>query len=142
WLTSEAVAPLHAEGDRGADRTAQRPPDHRREFVHDRRAKAMLKLDEAYSGFSVDDIEKARAFYSQTLGFEVADEMGMLGISIGGGKHVFVYPKDDHEPATFTVLKIPTDDIDGAVAALKAKGVRFEQYDGITGDDDIARGRE
>lgn len=103
----------------------------------------MLKHDEAYSGFSVDDMSKARDFYTRVLGFKVTDAMeGALGISIGGGKLVFVYSKDNHEPATFTVLNLPTDDIDGAVRDLKSKGVTFERYDGMTGDDGIARGSQ
>jgi predicted enzyme related to lactoylglutathione lyase len=102
--------------------------------------RSMLKRDEAYSGFSVDDISKAKAFYGDVLGMNVTQPMGMLGIAIGGGKSVFVYPKDNHVPATYTVLNIPTDDINSAVADLKQKGVRFERYEGMTGEDDIARG--
>jgi catechol 2,3-dioxygenase-like lactoylglutathione lyase family enzyme len=102
----------------------------------------MLKLDETYSGFSVDDLAKAKQFYTDVLGYETThDDMGALGIAIGGGKHVFVYGKDNHDPATYTVLNIPTDDIDAAVAALKGNGVQFEQYEGLTGPDGIARGR-
>jgi catechol 2,3-dioxygenase-like lactoylglutathione lyase family enzyme len=103
----------------------------------------MFKRDAAFSGFSVDDIPKAKAFYHGVLGLHVTDEMGgMLGISIGAGKSVFVYGKDNHVPATYTVLNFPTDDIDAAVAALKKKGVRFEHYEGMTGHDGIARGSE
>jgi catechol 2,3-dioxygenase-like lactoylglutathione lyase family enzyme len=101
----------------------------------------MLHLDKVYSGFSVDDIDRARAFYRDVLGMAVADgEMGMLSLPIGSGKNVLVYPKPNHEPATYTVLNIPTDDIEGAVRDLRAKGVTFEQYEGMTGDDGIARG--
>ena len=102
--------------------------------------RTMLKRDEAFSGFSVDDIAKAKAFYHGVLGMDVTEPMGMLGIAIGGGKSVFVYPKDDHVPATYTILNFPTDDIDAAVADLKKKGVRFEHYEGMTGEDGIARG--
>ena len=102
----------------------------------------MLKLDETYSGFSVDDLAKAKQFYTDVLGYETThDDMGALGIAIGRGKHVFVYGKDNHEPATYTVLNIPTDDIDAAVATLRGKGVQFEQYEGLTGPDGITRGR-
>jgi predicted enzyme related to lactoylglutathione lyase len=101
---------------------------------------SMLKRDEAFSGFSVNDTAKAKAFYGDVLGMNVTEPMGMLGIAIGGGKSVFVYQKDDHVPATYTILNIPTDDINAAVADLKKNGVRFERYEGMTGEDDIARG--
>ncbi|HUP62571.1 MAG TPA: VOC family protein [Thermoanaerobaculia bacterium] len=102
----------------------------------------MLKRDEAFCGYSVDDVERAKAFYADVLGMDVLDApMGALEISIGGGKHVYVYPKDDHQPATFTVFNIPTDDIDAAVVELGARGVSFEHYEGFTGADGIARGR-
>jgi len=102
----------------------------------------MLKPDEAFSGFSVDDIPKAKDFYGRVLGMEVSDEHGMLRISIGSGKAVLAYPKDNHVPATFTILNIPTDDIDEAVADLGRKGVAFERYEGTTDAKGIARGIE
>ena len=102
----------------------------------------MLKRDETFSGFSVNDIAKAKAFYGDVLGMDVAEDHGMLAISIGAGKRVLAYPKDNHEPATFTILNIPTDDIDGAVADLRGKGVTFEEYEGITDASGIARGIE
>jgi catechol 2,3-dioxygenase-like lactoylglutathione lyase family enzyme len=101
----------------------------------------ILKVDEAFSGFSVDDVEKAKAFYREVLGVEVGDQMGGLSLSIGGGKYVFVYPKDDHVPATYTCLNFPVDDIDPAVDELAGKGVVFERYD-MTDDKGIARGKE
>src|SRR5438105_4560334 len=100
----------------------------------------MLLRDQAFAGFSVDDIGKAKPFYSGVLEMDVTEESGSLAISIGGGKHVFVYPKENHVPATYTALNIPTDDINAAVADLRARGVRFEEYEGMTGDDGIARG--
>ena len=96
----------------------------------------MLKPDQAYSGFSVDDIPKAMAFYGGTLGMDVTEENGMLGLSIGGGKRVLVYPKPNHVPAEFTILNFPVDDVEAAVDALAAAGVAFEHYDwpGLTTD--------
>ncbi|HET9520878.1 MAG TPA: VOC family protein [Candidatus Limnocylindrales bacterium] len=96
----------------------------------------MLKPDQAYSGFSVDDIAKAKAFYGDTLGMDVVDENGMLGLSIGGGKRVLVYPKPNHVPAEFTILNFPVEDVEAAVDALTAAGVAFEHYDwpGLTTD--------
>jgi extradiol dioxygenase family protein len=90
----------------------------------------------AFSGFSVDDIEAAREFYGGTLGLETSDEMGMLVLHLGGGGTVLVYPKDDHVPATFTVLNFPVDDIDAAADALIDAGIVFERYPGIEGADE------
>lgn len=89
----------------------------------------MLDPDEAFSGFSVDDLEKAREFYGQTLGMEVTEEHGILMLSIGAGKSVLVYPKPDHQPATYTVLNFPVDDVEATVDRLIRGGVPFEHYD-------------
>ena len=89
----------------------------------------MFKDTKAFSGFSVDDIEKARAFYEQTLGLEVSELNGLLNLHLGGGSNVLAYPKENHEPATFTILNFPVDDIDQAVDELKKRGVSFEMYD-------------
>jgi predicted enzyme related to lactoylglutathione lyase len=89
----------------------------------------MLKDTNAFSGFSVNDIERAKEFYGGTLGLEVSESNGMLSIKLGSGATVFVYPKDNHEPATFTILNFPVDDVDKCVDALIARGVTFEQYD-------------
>ena len=89
----------------------------------------MIETDEAFSGFSVDDIDKARTFYGDVLGMDTSDEMGTLGLHIGGGKRILVYPKSNHEPATYTILNFPVDDVDQAVEALGRAGVQFEHYD-------------
>lgn len=89
----------------------------------------MLDATNAFSGFSVDDIGKAKDFYGRVLGMEVAEANGMLNLSIGGGKSVLVYPKGEgHVPATYTMLNFPVDDIDAAVDELTGKGVKFERY--------------
>jgi catechol 2,3-dioxygenase-like lactoylglutathione lyase family enzyme len=84
----------------------------------------------AFSGFSANDIAKAKAFYKDTLGLEVTDgPMGALQLHLPNSEsEVFVYPKEDHEPATFTILNFVVDDIDKAVDELTAKGITFEQY--------------
>jgi catechol 2,3-dioxygenase-like lactoylglutathione lyase family enzyme len=102
----------------------------------------MFKAKAAFSGFSVNDIAKARAFYAGTLGLKVEEnEMGMR-LYLPGGATVFVYPKGNHEPATFTILNFQVDDIDAAVSELAARGVSFEHYDnGVKTDSKgIARG--
>lgn len=92
----------------------------------------MLKDSKAFSSFSVDDIEKAKDFYQNTLGLEVKTinvGIDMLEIHTTGNNPIMVYPKDDHKPATFTVLNFPVDDLEKAVDELIARGVTFEQYD-------------
>ncbi len=88
----------------------------------------MLNGSTAFSGYSTNDIAAAKAFYRDTLGVDVSEEMGSLSLTFPGGQRVFIYPKDDHEPATFTVLNIEVDDIDAAVDRLTGGGVRFERY--------------
>jgi catechol 2,3-dioxygenase-like lactoylglutathione lyase family enzyme len=90
----------------------------------------MLKETKAFSGFSVNDIKKAKAFYGETLGLEVKDgPMGNLELHVGGGNPIFIYPKANHTPASFTVLNFPVSDVEKAVDELTAKGVKFEHYD-------------
>ena len=88
----------------------------------------MLTDSKAFSTFAVPDVDAARDFYANTLGLRVRDEMGGLALELAGGANVFVYPKDDHEPAVFTILNFPVDDVEAAVDRLTAAGVRFEQY--------------
>jgi catechol 2,3-dioxygenase-like lactoylglutathione lyase family enzyme len=90
----------------------------------------MLEGSRAFSSFSVDDLGKAKEFYGGTLGLEVTEEQEMgLGLRLAGGTQVFIYPKQDHVPASFTVLNFPVDDVDAAVDGLGRAGVRFERYD-------------
>jgi predicted enzyme related to lactoylglutathione lyase len=104
----------------------------------------MLANSKAYSGFAVDDVEKAREFYSETLGLRTSvldEENGLMMLHLAGDRDTLVYQKPDHMPATYTILNFPVDDIDKAVDELAARGVRFEKYDGIEQDEKgIARG--
>jgi catechol 2,3-dioxygenase-like lactoylglutathione lyase family enzyme len=101
----------------------------------------MFKDAKAFSGFSVDDLERAKQFYAETLGLGVSENPAGLELQLGGGATVFVYPKPNHEPATFTILNFPVARIDDAVDELTAAGVRFERYDGLEQDEKgIARG--
>jgi catechol 2,3-dioxygenase-like lactoylglutathione lyase family enzyme len=88
----------------------------------------------AYSGFSTNDIARTKDFYANALGLDVTEENGMLTLSLGGGGKVLIYPKDNHEPATFTVLNFPVPDIDHAADQLIAAGVQFERYEGTPHD--------
>lgn len=89
----------------------------------------MFKNTKAFSGFSVNDLQKAKQFYGEVLGLEVSEKMG-LELHIAGGNNIFVYPKPNHTPATFTILNFLVDNIDKAVDELISKGVTFEKYEG------------
>ena len=103
----------------------------------------MFKDAKAFSGFSVDDLDKAKEFYGQTLGVEVVEDNMGLELKLGGGAKVFVYPKDNHTPATYTVLNFMVSDVDKAVDYLTGKGVEMEKYEDFGQDDKgIARGSE
>jgi catechol 2,3-dioxygenase-like lactoylglutathione lyase family enzyme len=93
-------------------------------------ASRRFKDTKAFSGFSANDVPRLKQFYGETLGLNVSEEMGGLRLQLGGGGEVFVYPKDDHTPATFTVLNFPVENVDQAVDELTQAGVRFEQYEG------------
>lgn len=89
----------------------------------------MFKDSQPFSSFSVDDLVKAKEFYGTTLGLKVTDESGMgLRLHLATGDTIFIYPKEQHEPATFTVLNFPVDDIDQTVDELVSRGVHFERY--------------
>jgi catechol 2,3-dioxygenase-like lactoylglutathione lyase family enzyme len=99
----------------------------------------MFKDTRAFSGFSVDNIPKAREFYSHTLGLEVTEQYGMLRLHLATGAEILLYPKDNHVPATYTILNFPVDDIEQAMQQLTAAGVTFERYPG-TDEKGIQRG--
>ena len=105
----------------------------------------MFADTKAFSSFSVNDLKKAKEFYSKTLDLKVNESSEGLELEVPGGATVFVYPKPNHTPATFTILNFPVDNIDKAVAELKDVGVRFEHYDLPhikTDEKGIARGPE
>lgn len=101
----------------------------------------MLKDSHAFSGFSVNDLAAARNFYSNVLGLDTEDTMGMITLKLAGGSNIFIYQKDNHEPATYTVLNFPVANIDQIVDELHDKGVIFERYKEMEQDEKgIARG--
>ena len=94
----------------------------------------MLRDSRAFSGFSSNDVAKAKAFYAEKLGLEVTEDDGMLTLHLAGGGKVIVYPKPNHEPATFTVLNFPVKDIEGTIDSLAKAGIQFERYEGMDQD--------
>lgn len=104
----------------------------------------MLRESKAFSGFAVDDLEKAREFYGETLGLETSkpvEGMPLLQLRLAGEREVMVYEKPDFKPATYTILNFPVSDLDEAVDALRGRGVEFERYEGFDQDEKgIARG--
>ena len=95
----------------------------------------MLTDATAFSGFSTNDVGAAKAFYADTLGVLVEEESGMLSLALAGGQRVLIYPKDDHQPATFTVLNFEVADIDAAVDELSGRGVELLRYEGLPQDE-------
>ena len=89
----------------------------------------MLRDSKAFSGFSANDIPKAKEFYGRTLGLEVSESNGLLTLHLAGGNNVLIYPKPNHTPAAFTVLNFPVANVDQTVDELTKRGVRFEIYD-------------
>jgi catechol 2,3-dioxygenase-like lactoylglutathione lyase family enzyme len=89
----------------------------------------MFEHTKAFSGFSADDIAKARQFYGETLGVRVSEESGLLWLHLAGDRDTLIYPKENHTPATYTVLNFEVEDADKAVDELTARGVRFERYE-------------
>lgn len=101
----------------------------------------MFKNTKAFSGFSVNDLEAAKKFYGETLGIKIEDNGMGLELHISGGIPIFVYQKDDHVPAEFTILNYPVNDIDGAVEQLTAKGITFVHYKNMTDEKGVMRGK-
>jgi predicted enzyme related to lactoylglutathione lyase len=94
----------------------------------------MLENSPAFSGYSADDIPKAMQFYGETLGLTVSEDNGLMTLHLPGDRDTLIYPKERHEPATFTVLNFPVEDIERAVDDLVARGIEFERYEGMDQD--------
>jgi catechol 2,3-dioxygenase-like lactoylglutathione lyase family enzyme len=98
----------------------------------------MFANTKAYSGFAVDDLQKAREFYGETLGLKTSvldEENGLMSLDLAGDRSTLVYESSDHTPASYTILNFPVDDIDKAVDELASRGVRFERYEGFEQDE-------
>jgi catechol 2,3-dioxygenase-like lactoylglutathione lyase family enzyme len=95
----------------------------------------MFEDTKAFSGIAVDDVPRARSFYEGKLGLRVSEEHGMLWLHLAGDRDTLVYPRPGHEPATYTVLNFPVDEIEPAVDELAARGVEPIRYDGMPQDE-------
>src|SRR4029453_10260870 len=115
--------------DESSDRDSVNTPEAPRKGV------TMFESTKAFSGFAVDDIDKAREFYEGTLGLRVTEENGLLTLHLAGDRDTVVYPKPDYTPATTPFLTFAVADTDRAVAPPPARGVRFERYDGFEQDE-------
>jgi catechol 2,3-dioxygenase-like lactoylglutathione lyase family enzyme len=105
----------------------------------------MLEESKAYSGFAVDDLQKAREFYGETLGLRTSlldEENGLLTLHLAGDRDTLVYLKPDHQPAVYTILNFPVQEVEKTVDELASRGVQFERYEGFGQDDKgISRGQ-
>ena len=97
----------------------------------------MIRGANAFSSFAVDNLEKAEGFYRDTLGLDVTrdEDMGVLTLDLTGDRNIMIYPKEDFEPATYTILNFAVDDVDQMVIDLTDKGVSFERYEGFSQDE-------
>jgi predicted enzyme related to lactoylglutathione lyase len=96
----------------------------------------MFANAKAFSGFAVDDLQKAKQFYGETLGIEVEEQQDLLTLKLAGGdRPTVIYPKPDFQPATYTILNFPAEDVEKTVDELTARGVAFEKYDGFEQDE-------
>jgi predicted enzyme related to lactoylglutathione lyase len=105
----------------------------------------MVEVKGAFSGYSTDNIDLAKKFYQNIIGLGVKEAMGGLELDFPGGQQVFIYPKNEHQPATYTVLNLVVGDINAAVDELVAKGVVFEHYDTMPAAQDergVLRGKD
>lgn len=101
----------------------------------------MFKNTKAFTGFSVNDIAAAKEFYGNTLGIDVKEIPQGLELHIAGGNHIFLYPKSNHTPATYTTLNFMVENIDETMDEMLQKGITFEKYEGMHQDEKgIARG--
>jgi catechol 2,3-dioxygenase-like lactoylglutathione lyase family enzyme len=91
----------------------------------------MFRESPAFSGFAVNNIQQARDFYEKLLGLNVTEEHGMLGLHLAGGATVLIYPKEEHTPASFTILNFPVTNIENVVDDLTAAGVHFERFEDL-----------
>jgi len=95
----------------------------------------MFANTKAFSGFAVDDMSAAQAFYGETLGVKTSEEYGLMWLHLAGERDTLVYPKPEHAPADYTILNFPVENIEQAVDELVARGVAIHRFDGVPVDE-------
>jgi catechol 2,3-dioxygenase-like lactoylglutathione lyase family enzyme len=110
-------------------------PRQAHQALREREERSMFATTEAFSGFAVDDLERAREFYGEKLGLETSVEHGRMTLHLAGGRPTLVYPKPNHTPADYTILNFKVDDVEAAVDELATRGVQLERYEGIEQDE-------
>ena len=90
----------------------------------------MFNYIRSFTSLSVNDLKKAKTFYQQTLGLKTTETPEGLDIKTSDDMAIFLYPKEKHEPATYTVLNFKVSNIEEAVDKLTADGVSFLHYEG------------
>jgi catechol 2,3-dioxygenase-like lactoylglutathione lyase family enzyme len=111
--------------------------------IEQEESEPMFKETKAFSGFSVNNLQQAKEFYGQTLGLDVSEAHGLVELHLAGGTKILMYPKENHTPATFTILNFSVDNIEHTVDELVSRGVQFESYhegDLVTDEKGIFRG--
>lgn len=104
-----------------------------------------MNIQKAFSGYSGRDMSVMKPFYNDVLELDVKESMGGLDLSFASGQSVFIYPKETHQPSTYTVLNFVVDDINQSIDELMAKGVVFERYEGMPAEQDergVLRGKD
>ena len=89
----------------------------------------MLGSNDVCATLAVKDMDAAKKFYGETLGLEATMETPGGIFYKSGNSGVFVYPSGFAGSNKATAAAWTIDDVEGAVADLKAKGVTFEHYD-------------
>lgn len=77
------------------------------------------------------DMDRAKEFYGTTLGLKLLPIEGPVVYEAGGGSTVELLPREEPTKADHTVAAFRVPDIASAVQGLEAKGVVFEDYDGM-----------
>ena len=100
----------------------------------------MLGDHDAMATVAVRDLHAAARFYEDVLGLERVETMGEEAISYrSGATRLLVYRSTHAGTNRATAVTWGVDDVDGVVAALRAKGVRFARYDmpGVRHEGDV-----
>jgi len=90
----------------------------------------------------VSNVARARKFYEETVGLKPKQEYAGGVIYECGGAEAFMYPTSNAGTSKASQAFWQVDDVEAEVAQLKARGVKFEEYDmpGMTMKNSIMTG--